>query len=181
MDSEKAAMSVRRWVETVVVDLDLCPFARRELVNERVRFSVTDASSDIELSIALESELELLVRDSTIETTMLIHPKVLRDFADYNQFLGTADQLLIEMDLEGIFQIASFHPDYQFADTGPDDPENYTNRSPLPVLHLLREESLEKAVATTPDIDQVPVRNIEKMNEMGVERLRSLLRNCGPK
>ncbi len=178
VDKEKTALSIRRWVESVVIDLNLCPFAERELVSDRVRFSVTEASSALELSIALESELELLARDASIETTMLAHPSVLQDFADYNQFLETADQLLHEMDLEGIFQIASFHPHYQFADTLPDDPENYTNRSPFPVLHILREESLEKAVANTPDIDQVPVRNIAKMNELGTERIRSILLSC---
>jgi hypothetical protein len=179
VDKKKAAMAVRQWVESVVIDLNLCPFAKRELDNDRVRFSVTEVSSTIELAVALESELDLLTREAPIETTLLIHPNVLQDFADYNQFLGTADQLLVEMDLEGAFQIASFHPDYQFAGTRPDDPENYTNRSPYPVLHLLREESLEKAVASTPDVDQVPIRNIAIMNELGTERLRSILLACG--
>lgn len=175
MQNNNPESSVRRWVETVVVELNLCPFAKRELVNDRVRFTVADASTETALLIALESELELLTRDSAVETTMLIHPDVLTDFSDYNQFLDLADGLLTQMDLEGVFQIASFHPDYQFADTEVDDPENFTNRSPYPVLHILREESLERAVASMPDIDQVPVRNIATMNSIGAERLRALI------
>jgi hypothetical protein len=99
---------------------------------------------------------------------------VLADFEDYNQFLGLADGLLEQMQLDGVFQIASFHPDYQFADTHPDDAENYTNRSPHPILHLLREESLARAIEHTADIDQIPMRNIQKMNELGTERLKLL-------
>jgi hypothetical protein len=167
--------SVRRWVQSIVVDLNLCPFAKRELVNDRVRFTVTDASTQTALLMALESELELITRDLAVETTMLIHPDVLNNFSDYNQFLDLADGLLAQMELDGVFQIASFHPDYQFADTEVDDPENYTNRTPYPVLHILREESLERAVANMPDIDQVPVRNIETMNNIGAERLRVMM------
>jgi hypothetical protein len=170
--------AVRRWVESVVVELNLCPFAKRELDSDRVRFTVTDASTETALLMALESELERLTRDLAVETTLLIHPDVLKDFLDYNQFLDLADGLLTQMGLEGVFQIASFHPDYQFADTKVDDPENYTNRSPCPVLHILREESLERAVASTPDIDQVPVRNIDTMNSIGAERLRAMLGSC---
>ena len=104
---------------------------------------------------------------------MLIHPDVLKNFSDYNQFLDMVDGLLAQMDLEGVFQVASFHPEYQFADTDVDDPENYTNRSPYPVLHILREETIERAIASTPDIDQVPARNIERMNSIGTEKLRA--------
>jgi hypothetical protein len=170
--------SVRRWVESIVVDLNLCPFAKHELVNDRVRFTVTDASTETALLTALESELVLLTRDLAVETTLLIHPDVLNSFSDYNQFLDLADGLLAQMELEGVLQIASFHPDYQFADTEVDDSENYTNRSPYPVLHILREDSLERAVASMPDIDQVPVRNIETMNHIGAERLRVMMSAC---
>lgn len=158
--------------------MNLCPFAKREMINDRVRFSVTDAATEIQLLVALEAELEMLACDMSIETTMLIHPGVLQKFADYNQFLDKADRLLVQMNLEGVFQIASFHPEYQFDGTSPDDAENYTNRSPYPLLHILREESLERAVAHTQDIDQIPVRNIEKMNSLGSEILRKILRSC---
>jgi len=158
--------------------MNLCPFAKRELVKNSVRFAVTGATNELQLLTALEDELELLNRDASIETILLAHPDVLQDFDDYNQFLSDADQLLVSMELEGIYQIASFHPDYQFAGTQPDDAENYTNRSPYPLLHLLREDSLESAIKEYPDIDQVPARNIAMMNRMGKDKLSALLQAC---
>jgi hypothetical protein len=172
------ATAVRRWVEDIVVDLNLCPFAKRELLAERVRFDVTDASTETELLEVLASELDRLVSTPAIETTLIIHPHVLSDFLQYNQFLDIADRLLVQLKLEGVIQIASFHPDYQFADTQPDDPENFTNRSPFPILHLLREDSLEKAIDNTADIDQVPIRNIATMQRLGAEAMRSRLQAC---
>lgn len=169
----------RSWVEMLVVDLNLCPFARRELVNNRVRFVVTHATTEAALVDALDGELRRLQRDEEIETTLLILPDMLQDFFDYNDFLVVADGLLIDMDLEGVFQIASFHPNYQFADTQFDDVENYTNRSPFPILHLLREDSLEKAIDSYPDIDSIPERNIAQMRALGRERLQALLAKCG--
>jgi hypothetical protein len=173
---DKTELTVRRWLESVVIELNLCPFAKRELINDRVRFAETDARTEVQLLQALEAELERLVGDASIETTLLIHPQVLADFADYNQFLELADGLLLQMELDGVFQIASFHPDYQFADTHPDDAENYTNRSPFPLLHLLREKSLARAIEHTPDVDQIPMRNIHTMNELGTEKLKLLFR-----
>jgi hypothetical protein len=178
LDSEKVVRSVRCWVDTFVVGMNLCPFAKRELESDRVRFVTTEAANEEQLLMALEAEIELLVNDESIETTLLIHPEVLQDFFDYNQFLDLAEGLLVQMKLEGVYQIASFHPHYQFGGTDPDDAENYTNRSPWPMLHLIREESLERAVASYPDIDQVPKRNVELMNDTGIEKLRALLRDC---
>lgn len=175
MQDQKAIQSVRQWVETLVVGMNLCPFAKRELVNNRVRFVTTPATTEEDLLMALQDELEFLNSDPSIETTLLIHPQVLQDFYDFNDFLNFADGLLQEMDLEGVYQIASFHPDYQFGGTEPDDAENYTNRSPYPVLHLIREESLEKAIASHPDVDGIPERNIALMNEMGTEKLKAML------
>ena len=130
----------------------------------------------MQLLQALETELKRLCASDSIETTLLIHANVLADFEDYNQFLGLADGLLVQMELDGVFQIASFHPHYQFADTQPDDAENYTNRSPFPLLHILREESLSRAIEHTADVDQIPLRNIEKMNELGAKKLKLLFR-----
>jgi hypothetical protein len=169
---------VRQWVETVVVDLNLCPFARRELVRNRVRFSVSEAGTEVQLLVDLENELALLNNDKTLETTLLIHPGVLQDFLDYNQFLDDVDQLLVRTELDGVFQVASFHPDYQFAGTRPDDVENYTNRSPYPMLHLIREDSLERAIAGYPDPEQIPARNIQKLESLGLEKMKALLRAC---
>ena len=169
---------MRHWVENVVVGLNLCPFARRELQQGRVRFALCTARNEEALLQALATELELLDANPGIETTLLIHPRVLQDFPAYNQFLDSADQLLAEMQMEGVYQVASFHPDYQFAGTAVDDPENYTNRSPYPLLHLLREDSLERAIAAHPDVAAIPTRNIALMNALGVGKLRTLLAAC---
>ena len=158
------------------MELNLCPFAKRELANNRVRFAVTKALTEEELLQALQEELELLNRDAAIETTLLIHPEVLEKFYDYNQFLDYADQLLVQMELEGIYQIASFHPDYQFDGIAADDVTNYTNRSPYPILHILREATLERVLAETPNADQIPARNIALMNSLGRETLATLMR-----
>lgn len=178
MNNTEIAHSVRQWLESLVIELNLCPFAKRELVKDRVRFAVTPAATEDELLQALHDELQLIEQDDAIETTLLIHPQVLQDFADYNQFLNAADSLLAGMQLEGVIQIASFHPDYQFGGTEPDAAENYTNRSPYPLLHLLREDSLERVIADTLDVAEIPVRNIALMNEMGREKLQRLLHSC---
>lgn len=175
MGSERVIDSVRKWVESFVVEFNFCPFVKRELVNNRIRFAVTVAATEEQLLIALQTELELLNNDESIETTLLIHPHVLQNFYYYNEFLSVADSLLVEMNLEGVYQIASFHPDYQFGGTDPGDVENYTNRSPYPMLHLLREDSLEKAIANYPDVDQIPTRNIELLNRLGSDKVKMIL------
>jgi hypothetical protein len=178
MESEAIAHVVRRWVEDLVVGLNLCPFAGRELVRNRVRFFVTEAATEEQLLAALATELALLNDDAAIETTLLIHPNVLQDFFDYNQFLDSADRLLLQTELEGVYQVASFHPDYQFAGTAADDAENFTNRSPYPLLHILREASLALSIADYPDVEQIPVQNIAQMKNLGREKLQQLIRGC---
>ena len=178
MEDEQLVRSVQKWVESLVVELNLCPFAKRELTKNRVRFVVTTATNEEQLLKALQRELELMNDLPAIETTLLIHAKVLQDFYDYNEFLGVADGLLVQMGLEGIYQVASFHPDYQFGGTEPDDVENYTNRSPYPMLHLLREDSLSEAIDNYPEVDLIPERNIDCMNEQGLEKMQTLLNAC---
>jgi len=170
--------SVRRWLDAVVVALDLCPFAQRELAGDRVRFAVTEATTETQLLTALRHELALLNDDPSTETALLIHPNVLDDFYDYNEFLADADALLVEMGWEGVYQIASFHPRYQFAGTQVDDAENYTNRSPYPMLHVIREASLERVITEFPDVDQIPGRNIKLMNRLGTEKMQALVQAC---
>ena len=177
-NDEEIIQSVRQWVETFVVGMNLCPFAKRELVKNRVRFVTTAATTAEQLLQVLQTELELLNADPSVETTLLIHPAVLQDFYDFNDFLDCADSLLVDMELEGIYQVASFHPDYQFGGTRSGDAENYTNRAPYPVLHLLREESLERVIADYPDVDDIPERNIELMNSLGQDKLQALLKSC---
>ena len=170
--------ATRRWVEQVVVAFNLCPFAKRELVKDRVRFVVSKAQDETTLLDELAHELALLNVDEAVETTLLIHPQVLQDFYHYNDFLEVADELLVDMNLEGVYQVASFHPDYQFGGTEPDDVENYTNRSPYPMLHLLREDSLSEAIDNYPEVDLIPERNIDCMNEQGLEKMQTLLNAC---
>jgi hypothetical protein len=178
LKDNKIIQSVQRWVESFVVDMNLCPYARRELIKNRVRFALTAAETEEELLIALQVELELLHSDPAIETTLLIHAKVLQVFDDYNQFLNLADKLLLQMGFEGVYQIASFHPHYQFGGTDPGDAENYTNRSPYPMLHIIREESIARAIADSPNAEQIPVRNIELMNQLGQDKLQVLMQAC---
>ena len=178
MNEPQVVSATRQWVEDVVVGYNLCPFAKRELVKNRVRFVVSEAENEDELLQALQSELQRLEDEPDVETTLLIHPGVLQDFLAYNEFLDAADALLSYLELEGVFQVASFHPDYQFAGTDAGAAENYTNRSPYPMLHLLREASLESAIDNYPDVDGIPDRNIALMNELGVEKMRTILKRC---
>jgi hypothetical protein len=180
MNQQAVIQATRCWVEDVVVDLNLCPFARRELVNDRVRFAVAEARTPDTLLEDLQRELLKLIDDHSIETTLLIHPGVLQDFHDYNDFLAMADGLVEMLELEGVFQIASFHPHYQFAGTAADAAENTTNRSPYPMLHLLREESLEQAIARYPDTDDIPRNNIQRVEALGADHMKALLQRCLP-
>ena len=181
MNDKKIIRATRQWINTVVVGLDLCPFAKREVTRDRVRFAVTEAKTEEELLAELAGEFQLLGVDSSIETTLLIHPQVLQDFYDYNEFLNLADELLVSMHLEGVYQVASFHPGYRFSGTDPDDAENYSNRSPWPMLHILREESVERAIAAYADVEQIPARNIAKLQDVGADKLELLLQNAAAK
>ena len=167
----------RRWLEKAVIGLNLCPFAKAVYVKDQVRFVLSDASTPEALLEQLVEELVHL-RDTPAEetdTTLLIHPEVLTDFLDYNDFLENADAAVEALDLGGIIQVASFHPDYQFDGTHPDDASNYTNRAPFPILHLLREDSVERAVAAFPDPDVIVERNIATLDRIGVDGYKKLL------
>src|SRR5262245_12783841 len=129
MDKQAVVDATRRWIASVVIGLDLCPFARRVFQGEMIRYAVSDAGDAVALLDDLKTELEALASTSTVETTLLIHPRALADFLDYNDFLADADRLVKRLGLRGVIQVASFHPQYQFADTDPEAVENYTNRS----------------------------------------------------
>ena len=178
MTDDQIVGAVNQWVQSVVIDLNLCPFAKRELVKNRVRFVVSAARDEAHLLEQLQYELMLLNVQPEVETTLLIHPHVLGQFAAYNDFLYRADDLLGHLEMEGVYQIASFHPDYQFGGTHATDAENYTNRSPYPLLHILRENSLTRAIDHYADTDQIPVRNVELMNQMGATQMAALLQAC---
>ena len=166
----------RRWIERAVIGLNLCPFAKAVYVREQVRFVLSDATTPEALLEQLAEELVLL-RDtdpSQIDTTLIVHPDVLTDFLDYNDFLDNADAAVEALDLHGVLQVASFHPDYQFAGAAADDISHYTNRSPYPTLHLLREDSVERAVAAFPDPDVIVERNLQTLDRLGHAGWRKL-------
>jgi uncharacterized protein len=157
------------WLERAVIGLNLCPFAKAVHVRKQIRYVVSDATTPEALLQLLMDELQTLSDFSPeeVDTTLLIHPYVLNDFLDYNELLDVADAALEDMDLAGELQIASFHPQYQFADSAPDDIENYTNRAPYPTLHLLREASVERAVEAFPEASGIVDKNIETLRALG--------------
>lgn len=167
---EEAVISAtRRWLETAVIGLNLCPFAQAPHAGNRIRYAVSNAATAFALAENLRSELRLLAAADAadIETTLLIHPHVLGDFADYNDFLDVADNVLASLKLVGQVQIASFHPAYQFSGTALEDMGNFSNRSPYPMLHLLRAASVERALASYPAPDRIYQRNIETLRKLG--------------
>lgn len=169
--------ATRRWLELAVIGLNLCPFAKAVHARQQVRFVLSGATTPEALLEDLGAEL-LWLRDTPaeqIDTTLLVHPRVLTDFLDYNDFLDDADALVETLDLDGVLQVASFHPDYQFAGSAPDDIGNFTNRSPFPTLHLLREDSVARAVEAFPDPDAIVERNVETLRTLGRDGWRRLL------
>jgi hypothetical protein len=176
--TDQVIAATRCWLEKAVIGLNLCPFAASVYLRDRVRFVVSDQQSTEGLLQELCTELETLQQTDPLicETTLLIHPQVLTDFGLYNDFLDQADAAIEAMDLVGELQIASFHPDYQFAGCAPSDMENFSNRSPYPMLHLLREASISHAVDDHPDIDSIPENNKHTLHALGLEGWHNLWR-----
>ena len=164
------------WLEKAVIGLNLCPFAKAVHVKKQIRYVVSAATTPEALLEDLMNELRTLqgADPEKIDTTLLIHPYVLTDFLDFNDFLDAVDLAVAEPEFNDEFQVASLHPQYQFAGTAPDDLENYTNRSPYPMLHLLREDSVDRAVAAFPDVDQIVDNNVETMKRLGHEGWKRL-------
>ena len=160
---------VQHWLEQAVIGLNLCPFAKAVVVHDRLRVRVSGAREPALLLEELEAELRWLVATplEQVETTLLVAPFVCPDFLDFNDLVGDAQDVLHQLGLEGELQIADFHPRYQFAGTAEDDPGNLTNRAPYPILHLLREESIDRAVASTPDAATIYERNIALLQRLG--------------
>jgi hypothetical protein len=178
MDKQAAIDGTRRWISSIVIGLNLCPFARRVFQGDRIRYAVTDAQDEEALRADLAGELLALAAApiAQIETTLLIHPRVLGDFLSYNDFLGVGERLLGSLGLRGVLQIASFHPGYQFAGTEPEAVENYTNRSPYPMLHLLREESIAAVAGDADELAAIPRRNMETLRGLGREKILEQLK-----
>lgn len=176
MNNEEVLASMRQWVEKAVIGLNLCPFAKSVYVRNQVRFVVSGARHVDAFLEELDSELDLLAAadPAEIDTTLLIHPTLMPDFLDFNEFTAVAEAAVAEHGLEGVIQVASFHPRFQFAGTEPDDIGNYTNRAPYPTLHLIRESSIARAVAAIPDAEAIFERNIETLNRLGLAGWRAL-------
>jgi hypothetical protein len=162
--------NTRHWLARAVIGLNLCPFAKAVHVKNQIRYAISEATNLEGVLADLEAELKTLAdaHASEIDTTLLIIPHALADFPDYNDCLFFADRMLKQLRLEGELQIASFHPHYQFEDSGADDIENYTNRAPYPILHLLREASIERAVDAFPDAAQIYERNQQTLRRLGL-------------
>ncbi len=177
VDTARVERETRRFIDRVVIALGLCPFAQEPFRSGRVDVCVTDARDEATLLADLDAEMTRLVATDVdaLETTLLVHPRVLGDFDAYNAFLDLAEGLLVERGYEGVLQIASFHPHYRFAGVPADDPANATNRSPWPMLHLLREASVSAAVALHPDAEAIPARNVERLRSLGPAAVRTLL------
>jgi len=170
-----------RWLESAVIGLNLCPFAGLPWRQGQVRMRVSDAASPAQLAEHLAEEVLALQLAEPVEreTTLLIHPHVLTDFLEYNDFLDLADGVLDALGLDGIIQVASFHPEYRFADCPADDPAHCTNRSPYPMLHLLREASIEAATARLAEPEAIYERNIQTLRELGFSGWHQLMNSKG--
>ncbi|MGF6816408.1 hypothetical protein OKW33_003214 [Paraburkholderia atlantica] len=170
--------ATRHWLTEAVIGLNLCPFAKAVHVKGQIRYAVSEADTLETVLTDLEAELQTLVAadPAAIDTTLLILPRAFGDFLDFNDCLFFADRLIEQLRLEGVIQIASFHPHYQFEGSEPDDIENYTNRAPYPILHLLREDSIERAVQAFPDAEEIYERNQETLRRIGLSGWDALMK-----
>jgi len=178
MNDEDVIAAMRNWIEKAVIGLNLCPFAKAVYVKNQVRFVVSHAPHLDGFLEDLDRELDFLAAadPEAVDTTLLIHPTLLPDFLDFNDFMQLADAAVDEHELDGVIQLASFHPAFQFEGTAPDDIGNFTNRAPFPTLHLLREASIERAVAAFPEAETIYQRNIETLKKLGIEGWQALWR-----
>ena len=173
-------LETRAWVQRAVVGLNLCPFAKAPMVKGQIRYVMCEASDTQALLDTLCAEMQALAAadPEQVETTLVVHPKVLADFIEFNEFLDLADAALGELGFDGVLQVASFHPQYQFAGTEAGDVSNATNQSPYPTLHLLREESIDRAVAAFPDADAIFETNIRTLESLGADGWAALRMAC---
>lgn len=176
-DKEQIIETTKLWLERFVVGLNLCPFAKHPFKNGKIRYIVFEDNDLEKLTELLLKEANELVETtpSVLETTLIILPEILDEFEEYLDYVEMAEFIFAEVELEGVIQLASFHPDYQFEDTEPTDVENYTNRSPFPMLHLIREDSITRAIEAYPEVGNIPETNIETMNNLGLTRVKQML------
>ena len=176
--NEKVIQQTNNWIKSVVIDCNFCPFAAKALFNKSIRYVVKSNVNINEGLEALKTELEELENNTDIETSFIIFENDFKDFDDYLDVVKKAERLLTKEDYDGIYQIASFHPDYCFDDTEEDDAANYTNRSIYPMLHILREESLTKALSLFPNPEEIPHKNIDFARQKGLQYMQLLRSAC---
>lgn len=172
---EQVINETKHWLQTFVVNLNICPFAKREIERNTLKIHVSKAQKLQQALEDLSLEMIFLDKNPAVETTLLIFPSLFKDFFQYLDFVDYAELLIQKQEYEGIYQLATFHPEYCFADTDFDDVTNYTNRSPYPMIHLLREDSLEKAIAYYGDTEKIFENNITTLRKLGLKRLKELL------
>jgi hypothetical protein len=179
MQTDPYLKATDAWLQDFVLKLNLCPFAHQPYQQGRVRFALSEAQQFDTLAKELLQELLLLYQadPKEWETTLLVHPHCLNSWEEFLEFWGLAEYLIAEAGLEGEIQVVGFHPDYQFGEEAPEDPSHFTNRSPFPMLHLIREASLSQAVASHPEPDMIPIHNIEKLQKIGREELEKRLKS----
>jgi uncharacterized protein len=178
MNTNPYITATQTWLSSIIIAHNICPFAKREQERGSIRFNV-DQNTDMEACLMnLMQECARLDSESDIETTLLIYANAFQVFDDYLDFLALTEELLIDQGYEGVYQLASFHPEYCFDGASLDDPANYTNRSPYPMLHLLRETSIERAVSSYPDVENIPQRNIALTRQLGLDKVKTLLAAC---
>lgn len=178
LKAQTVIIETQKWIEKVVIGCHFCPFAAREFVRNSIHYQVSASTGMADFLAELIDECRRLDNHPEIETSFLILPEGMNDFYDYLHLVDLSEKLIRKQKYEGIYQVASFHPDYVFADAEPDDAANYTNRSVYPMLHLLREESLESALDKYPDPDNIPVRNMEYARGKGIEFMKALREAC---
>ena len=177
-DNNTIIQQTKNWLSNVIIEHSICPFAKREHDNNRIHYEVIE-SKDLETQLEqLVLQCEALDDDARRETSLLIFPSVLSDFEEYLDVVEIGTELMTKQGYEGIYQLASFHPEYNFADVDKDDASNYTNRSPYPMLHILREASIEKALANFSNPENIPERNIKLTRDLGLKAMRKLLSDC---
>ncbi|MDH5571936.1 MAG: DUF1415 domain-containing protein [Gammaproteobacteria bacterium] len=176
--NELVIKQTRCWLESFIIKHNICPFAKPVYEREGVHYGITWGINMERILEDLIDECVQLDSDDKIETSLLIYPDAFISMDDYIDFIALADELLIQQGYEGVYQLASFHPEYQFAETETDDPANFTNRSPYPMLHLIREASLEQALEHYPNPEQIPERNIKFTREQGLEKMQAILSHC---
>lgn len=176
--AETIITQTKQWLEKIVIGCNFCPFAAKPFFQDKIRYRVVASAQKKDILEALVRECSWLEENAETETSLLILPEGYEKFDAYLDLLDIAEQLLEKEGYEGIFQLASFHPDYRFAGSNADDAANYTNRSPYPILHLLKEESIEKALEKFPDPEKIPDKNIAFAREKGLEYMKNLLKSC---